>query len=220
MKSSSIISLICDQGFLPLFYDQDKAVSISVVDILYQCGIRTIEYTNRGEHALSNFKAISRERLIRWPGMVLGIGTIKSKSDAISFLDAGADYIISPAMITEVGEMALNSGTLWIPGCMTPTEISLADNAGAKMVKIFPGNILGPGFITAVKDIFPDMLFMPTGGVELQEKNLREWFAAGVCAVGIGSKMISKELLADRNFNEIGSLANNAIELLKIVRYH
>lgn len=218
MNSNSIINLICDQGFLPLFYDQDEEVSISVVDILYKCGIRTIEYTNRGEHALNNFKALSRERSFRWPGMILGIGTIKSKSEAMNFLDAGADYIISPAMITEVGEMALNSGTLWIPGCMTPTEILLAENAGAKMVKIFPGNILGPGFITAVKDIFPDLLFMPTGGVELQEKNLREWFAAGVCAVGIGSKMISKELLADRNFSEIGSLANKAIELLKIVR--
>ncbi|MCG7857810.1 bifunctional 4-hydroxy-2-oxoglutarate aldolase/2-dehydro-3-deoxy-phosphogluconate aldolase [Flavihumibacter sp.] len=218
MKSNSIINLICDQGFLPLFYDKDQEVSISVVDILYKCGIRTIEYTNRGEHALNNFKALSRERSIRWPGMILGIGTIKSKSEALNFLDAGADYIISPAMIPEVGEMALNSGTLWIPGCMTPTEILLAENAGAKMVKIFPGNILGPGFIAVVKDIFPDLLFMPTGGVELQEKNLREWFAAGVCAVGIGSKMISKELLADRNFNEIGSLANKAIELLKIVR--
>jgi 2-dehydro-3-deoxyphosphogluconate aldolase/(4S)-4-hydroxy-2-oxoglutarate aldolase len=106
---------------------------------------------------------------------------------------------------------------LWVPGCLTTTEIANAENAGATLVKIFPGNILGPSYISAVKEIFPGLKFMPTGGVEAEGKNLRSWFDAGVVAVGMGSKLISKSALEDRDYEGIKANTIKALQLIKEV---
>jgi 2-dehydro-3-deoxyphosphogluconate aldolase/(4S)-4-hydroxy-2-oxoglutarate aldolase len=118
---------------------------------------------------------------------------------AETFIDAGADFIICPGLVEEVAEVANKNNMLWVPGCMTPSEIIRAENLGAKMIKLFPGNLLKPEFMTSIKSIFPDLLFMPTGGVSLDKENLEGWFKAGVCAVGMGSKLISKQLLEEKN---------------------
>ena len=152
---------------------------------LYDAGIKTVEYTNRGENALSNFSVMKKMLDADLPGLHLGIGTIKNKEQAKQFIDAGADYIICPSMNEEVASITHDAGLLWIPGCMTATEIAAAENAGATLVKIFPGSLLGPGYIHAIKDLFPGLKFMPTGGVEAEKKNLQSWFASGVVAVGI-----------------------------------
>ena len=128
-------------------------------------------------------------------GMYLGIGTIKNAGQAQAFIDAGADYIISPGLVEDAAEVADKNNLLWVPGCMTPTEIIRAEQLGAKFVKLFPGNILGSAFLQAIKELFPDILFMPTGGVDLDKDNIAGWFKAGVAAVGMGSKLISKPLL-------------------------
>jgi 2-dehydro-3-deoxyphosphogluconate aldolase/(4S)-4-hydroxy-2-oxoglutarate aldolase len=101
---------------------------------------------------------------------------------------------------------------------MTPSEIIKAENHGATIVKLFPGNILGPGFVTAVKELFPNLLFMPTGGVDLSEENLRSWFSAGVCAVGMGSKLISKSLLEKQDYQTIQELTKQALQLIKTLK--
>jgi 2-dehydro-3-deoxyphosphogluconate aldolase/(4S)-4-hydroxy-2-oxoglutarate aldolase len=152
------------------------------------------------------------------PDMLLGIGTIKNKDQAQQYIDAGADYIVCPSMNKKVGKLAQQAGLLWIPGCMTPTEIAAAENAGATIVKIFPGNILGPAFIAAVKELFPNLLFMPTGGVELTEENLGAWFKVGVSAVGMGSKLISKQLVEREDYNEIERLTKQAIQIIQSIK--
>src|SRR5699024_1826929 len=116
--------------------------------------------------------------------------------DTQAFIDAGADFIICPGWIREVAKVADENNLLWIPGCMTPSEIIAAENAGAKMIKLFPGSQLGPGFVKSIKPVFPHLLFMPTGGVDVTKENLTEWFQSGVCAVGMGSKLVRKDLLA------------------------
>ena len=118
----------------------------------------------------------------------------------------------------EVAAAADSVGMLWVPGCMTPTEIIHAENLGAGMIKLFPGNILGPGFVSAIKELFPGLLFMPTGGVDLEEGNLSGWFKAGVCAVGMGSKLLSKNLLEQRNYAAIESLTRQVTEMITRVR--
>ncbi len=218
MTDEKTMALLIRQGMLPLFYDDDAEVCYAVLKALYAAGIRMAEFTNRGVAAFDNFKYLLQKRDQEMQDMLLAAGTIKDGEDAKKFAKAGADCIISPGMIKEVGAAAQEAGLLWIPGCMTPTEIIISENAGARLVKIFPGQLLGPGFIRAIRELFPKLQFMPTGGVEAEPGNLSAWFDAGVCAVGMGSKLISKEILRERNYNEITRLANHAMGIISEVR--
>lgn len=217
-KKEKLLQLIPEQGILPLYFYKDPEVSLQVLRALYNSGIRTVEYTNRGEAALQNFKKMRQLCDSELKEMYLGIGTIKNAESAKTFIDAGADYIISPGLIEEVATIADENNMLWIPGCMTPTEIIKAENLGAKMIKLFPGNILGPEFMSAIKALFPDLLFMPTGGVDLDKDNIANWLKAGVCAVGMGSKLISKQLLEEKNYSKIEELSKKALDILKSLR--
>jgi 2-dehydro-3-deoxyphosphogluconate aldolase/(4S)-4-hydroxy-2-oxoglutarate aldolase len=172
-KKNELLKLIPEQGILPLYFYKDAEVSIEVLRALYKAGIRAVEYTNRGEAALHNFKKMRKVCDAELKGMYLGVGTIKNELMAQTFIDAGADYIICPGLIDEVAKVADKNKLLWVPGCMTPSEIIKAENMGAKMVKLFPGNILGPAFMSAIKELFPGLLFMPTGGVDLIKKILQ-----------------------------------------------
>jgi 2-dehydro-3-deoxyphosphogluconate aldolase/(4S)-4-hydroxy-2-oxoglutarate aldolase len=217
-KKTEILRLIPEQGVLPLFFYKDTEVSIEVLKALYSAGIRAVEYTNRGEAALNNFKKMRQVCNTELKGMYLGVGTIKNAKAAQDFIDAGADYIISPGLVEDAARVADANNMLWVPGCMTPTEIIRAEQLGAKMVKLFPGNILGPSFLSAVKELFPDLLFMPTGGVEAEKENLSGWFKAGVCAVGMGSKLITKAALENRDYEGIKASTLKSLQLIKEVR--
>ncbi|HEY0055369.1 MAG TPA: bifunctional 4-hydroxy-2-oxoglutarate aldolase/2-dehydro-3-deoxy-phosphogluconate aldolase [Pedobacter sp.] len=215
MEQAEILKLIEEQGLLPLYFNEDKEVSINILRALYNAGIRTVEYTNRGEAALRNFAELKRMCETELKGMIIGIGTIKNAESAQSFIDKGADYIISPGLIEDVAIIADNNAMLWVPGCMTPTEIIKAEGLGAKLVKLFPGNMLGPTFLSGIKPLFPNVRFMPTGGVELNKENLTAWFRAGVFAVGFGSNLISKEIMQNKQYE---LLTQNTLEALRIVQ--
>ncbi len=202
-KTVTSLQQIIKQGLLPLYYHPDEKVSIDILKALYAAGIRTVEYTNRGEAALVNFKAMKKVCDAEMKDMLLGVGTIKNASMAEAFMDAGCDYIISPGMVKSVATYCNANNLLWIPGCMTPSEIIVAESMGARLVKLFPGNIIGMAFMQAVKDIFPDLLFMPTGGVDTSKENIAGWFRAGVCAVGMGSKLVSKEIMDNKQYDQL-----------------
>jgi len=217
-KKVTLLKLIPEQGILPLYFYKDTEVSLEVLKALYRAGIRTVEYTNRGEAALQNFKKMRALCDAELKEMYLGIGTIKNGNMAQTFIDAGADFIICPGLVEDVAKVADENKLLWVPGCMTPTEIIRAETLGAKMIKLFPGNILGPEFMSSIKALFPDLLFMPTGGVDLDKENISKWLKAGVCAVGMGSKLISKELLEQKNYAKIEELGRQALEILKSLK--
>lgn len=217
-KKSELLQLIPEQGILPLYFYKDTEVSIQVLKALFNAGIRTVEYTNRGEAALKNFKEMRKVCDSELKGMYLGVGTIKDAASAQAFIDAGADYLISPGLVEDAIKVADKNNILWVPGCMTPSEIIRAEQLGAKMVKLFPGNILGPSFLSAIKELFPNLLFMPTGGVDLDKENISGWFKAGVCAVGMGSKLISKQLLEQKDYAKIEELTREAISIIKSIR--
>ena len=217
-QKTEILELIKTQGVLPLFFYKDADVSIDVLRALYQSGIRTVEYTNRGEAALNNFRKMRAVLDSELKGMYLGVGTIKNAEAAQAFIDAGADYIISPGLVEDAARVADANKMLWVPGCMTPSEIIRAEQLGAKLVKLFPGNILGPSFLSAIKELFPNLLFMPTGGVEVEKENLSGWFRAGVCAVGMGSKLITKSALENKDYERIKTDTQKSLALIKEVR--
>jgi 2-dehydro-3-deoxyphosphogluconate aldolase/(4S)-4-hydroxy-2-oxoglutarate aldolase len=214
-KKNDILQIITDQKLLPLFFNKDVEVSKEVLRALYQAGVRTLEYTNRGEAALQNFKQLRQVCDTELKGMYLGVGTIKNAPAAQAFIDAGTDFIVSPGLVEEVVKIADSHNMLWTPGCMTPTEIIRAEQLGAKLVKLFPGNILGAGFVSAIKELFPDLKFMPTGGVEAEEGNLKGWFKAGVAAVGMGSKLITKELVQQKDYEGLKTATEKALQLIK-----
>lgn len=218
LSKTEIIDLVEQQGILPLFFNEDADTSIQILKALYAAGIRIIEYTNRGETALANFKKLKEECAINYKDMCLGVGTIKTADAANAFINAGADFLISPAWNDEILAVCNEKNYLWIPGCMTPTEIAYAELKDVAMVKIFPGNVLGPSFISAVKEVFPGMKFMPTGGVSLDKDNLTGWFKAGVIAVGMGSKLISKELVNNKDYETIETLTREALEMVKTIK--
>jgi 2-dehydro-3-deoxyphosphogluconate aldolase/(4S)-4-hydroxy-2-oxoglutarate aldolase len=217
-KKAAILELIPQQGILPLYFYKDTAVSMEVLKALYAAGIRAVEYTNRGEAALHNFKEMRKLCDTELKGMYLGIGTIKNGEMAQTFIDAGTDYIICPGLVESVAAVADKNNMLWVPGCMTPSEIIKAETLGAKMIKLFPGNILGPGFLSAIKEIFPNLLFMPTGGVELDKDNIAGWYKAGVCAVGMGSKLITKQLLESKDYAQITKATQDALAIIQSIK--
>jgi 2-dehydro-3-deoxyphosphogluconate aldolase/(4S)-4-hydroxy-2-oxoglutarate aldolase len=215
LKERTIQGLLA-QKLLPLYYHDSPEVSSEILKALYAAGIRMVEYTNRGTRALENFVQM-KKAAASMPGMQLGIGTIKTPEQANDFINAGADYIVCPTVNPEVASVTHQAGLLWIPGCMTPTEIATAEQAGATLVKIFPGNILGPSYITAIKELFPGIRFMPTGGVEVEKENLSTWFKSGVVAVGMGSKLVSKERIEGKRYGDIQKETEKALALIREV---
>jgi 2-dehydro-3-deoxyphosphogluconate aldolase/(4S)-4-hydroxy-2-oxoglutarate aldolase len=168
-------------------------------------------------HALPNFKHLVSLKTTM-PGLILGIGTIKTPQDATSFIEAGADFLISPCFDASVADVAYMHKVLWIPGCMTPTEIHVAQKSGATLIKLFPGNVLGPGFVEAIKTLFTGVDFLVTGGVEPTEQNIGAWFKAGVSGVGLGSKLITKDVLANKNYTQLETQTTQLVQLIKKVQ--
>ena len=199
---------------LPLFYHDDIAICKEIVKALYTAGIRCIEFTNRGPLALENFKLLLADRNENYPDLVLAIGTIQNQKEAQSFIEAGADFLISPFFDQSIADIAYLHKKLWIPGCMTSTEIHMAEIAGCDLIKLFPGNVLGPGFVTAIKPIFPSLSFLVTGGVDTSKENLTAWFKAGVVGVGMGSKLMSEEVLASKNYTVIETETAKALTII------
>lgn len=216
-KDVEIQNLIVNQGILPLYFFEDVNVSVDILKTMYKSGIRIIEYADRGAKALRNFKKLREVCDRELPEMYLGIGTIKNADAAKAYIDAGTDFIVCPGVIEAVGKIALNYDVFWIPGCMTPSEIIHVENMGAQLIKLFPGNTLGIKYIEAIKVIFPDILFMPTGGIEMDEENMRKWFNAGACALG-GSKLITKSILELRKYDELMSSIGRVLNLIQAIR--
>ncbi|MBF7091574.1 bifunctional 4-hydroxy-2-oxoglutarate aldolase/2-dehydro-3-deoxy-phosphogluconate aldolase [Flavobacterium sp. ALJ2] len=212
------IDTIAKQGILPLYYHTDETISLEILKALYRAGIKAVEYTNRGSEAILNFRKMVAIRDLEMPGMLLGIGTIKNIEQAKEYYTAGADFFISPGFVPEVSDYLQSQGILYSPGCMTPTEIITAENAGIKFIKLFPGNILGPEFLSSIKDIFPSLTFMTTGGVDTTYTSIKSWFSAGVIAVGMGSKLISKKRMDEADYNVIENETRKVLETIQIIK--
>jgi 2-dehydro-3-deoxyphosphogluconate aldolase / (4S)-4-hydroxy-2-oxoglutarate aldolase len=197
-KKEKIIQAIIQQGVLPLYFHPDENTVIRVTESLYAAGIRVIEYTNRGKPAMKNFRSLKKICSKHFPDLILGLGTVLDTKAALKAIDLGADFLVSPGYSKELALLAADEKKLWIPGCMTPADLMQVQASGPGLVKIFPANIVGPAFVQAVKEIFPDLFFMPTGGVD--GGNLEAWFKAGVSAVGMGSSLVSRSIMEKRDF--------------------
>jgi 2-dehydro-3-deoxyphosphogluconate aldolase / (4S)-4-hydroxy-2-oxoglutarate aldolase len=214
----TVTDVIVQQGILPLYFNADETVSIDVLRAVYKAGIKAVEYTNRGDAALNNFRKLVETRNAEMSGMLLGVGTVKNLQHAKAYVAAGADFLVSPGFVKEVSDYANSKDIFYAPGCMTPTEIIAAENSGIGFIKLFPGNLLGAEFVSTIKDIFPKLLFMPTGGVDTTKENIESWFKAGVCAVGMGSKLISKKLMEQKDYATMERMTREVLETIASIK--
>jgi len=213
--SSIVYSRIEETPIVPLFFNADLTVAQHVLKACYDGGIRVFEFTNRGAEAPAIFAKLIDYCEKECPDLVLGIGTIYDAKQANEFIAMGADFMLQPFTTPEVGEVCAKHDIPWMPGTMTLTEIRNAEILGAKYVKIFPGNVVGPAFVKAIKGPMPKTKIMVTGGVEPNKESLSSWFGAGAAAVGMGSQLFPADLIAKKDYQ---SISNTISELIKIYR--
>lgn len=205
---------ILHAGIIPLFYHADVEVAKRAVKAAYEGGAAVFEFTNRGSNALKIFhELVSFTK--DFDGFRLGIGTIMNADSAKEFIQAGARFVISPIVRTEVGEICAEDNLPWIPGCATPTEIVTAIDGGAEIVKIFPGSVLGPDFVKSMKQVMPTLKMMVTGGVAPTEQSIGTWLRAGASVVGIGSQLFPPDLVKAGKWDELTTVISETVSLVK-----
>lgn len=215
--SEAIYETMRTSGIVPLFTHEDAGVAQAVVEAAYLGGVRVFEFTNRKKNAYDVFVQMLKY-FEKYPDLMLGIGTIMDATTTKKFVDAGAHFIISPIVKIEMADYCITNGRPWIPGAATITEIVTARENGAEVVKIFPGSVLGPGFVSAVMPVIPDLKLMITGGVEPTEENLSSWFKAGAMCVGLGSQLFTKEILDAKNWELLQQKVADALALVHKIK--
>jgi 2-dehydro-3-deoxyphosphogluconate aldolase/(4S)-4-hydroxy-2-oxoglutarate aldolase len=213
---SEVFTAMKATGVVPVFYHADVEVCKNVVKACYDGGIRVFEFVNRGDFAHEIFSELNKYTLKVLPGMILGVGSLVEPATTAIYIQAGANFIVSPLLNEEMAKVCNRRGVAWSPGCGTISEISKAQELGAEVVKLFPASeIGGPSFVKAVKGPMPWSNIMPTGGVDLSESNLKGWFDAGVVCVGMGSNLFPKAIMDAKNY---GALASTVKELIATIQ--
>ena len=215
--NQQIVAKMKELGLVPLFTHDDIPTAQQVIEAAYRGGVRVFEFTNRRKNSYEVFVAML-DYCKKFPDLMLGIGTVMDGSTTKKFIDAGAHFIISPILKLEMAEVCREHGILWMPGCATLTEIVTAKEHGAQVIKVFPGSVLGPGFVSSIMPVVPDLQLMITGGVEPNEKNLHGWFKAGAMSVGMGSQLFTKEILEKRDWPALEKSVRDILQIIHKIK--
>ena len=213
-----VFAAIEDTGIVPVFYNADIEVSKNVLKACYDGGIRAFEFANRGDHAQEVFKELSKYAVAELPGMILGIGSVVDAGTASIYLQLGANFVVGPLFNPDVAKVCNRRLVPYAPGCGSVTEVGYAQEAGCDLCKVFPGDVLGPAFVKALRAPMPWSKLMVTGGVKPTRENLEAWFNAGVFCVGMGSNLFPKDLIAAGNWPGITALCREALDIVRDVR--
>ncbi len=213
-----VASVMKETGLVPLFFHSDVALGKKVLKACYDGGARLLEFTSRGDFAHEIFGALNKYAIEELPGMIMGVGSITDAGAASTYMLLGANFVVTPVLREDIAIACNRRKVLWSPGCGSLTEIAKAEELGCEIVKLFPGDVYGPQFVKGVKGPQPWTNIMPTGGVSPTEENLKAWFDAGVTCVGMGSKLISKEILANNDFVRLEAKVKEALALIQKVR--
>ena len=207
-----------DNGMVPLFFHSDIEVSKKVLKACYDGGSRLMEFTSRGDFAHEVFGALNKYALAELPGMMLGVGSITDAAAASVYMSLGANFIVTPVFREDIAIACNRRKVLWSPGCGTLTEIARAEELGCEIVKLFPADIYGPEFIKAIKGPCPWTNIMPPGGVYPTVESLSSWLNAGATCVGLGSQLISKELLEKQDYEGLKNKVSDVLNIIKDIR--
>ncbi|MGB3585065.1 MAG: bifunctional 4-hydroxy-2-oxoglutarate aldolase/2-dehydro-3-deoxy-phosphogluconate aldolase [Tunicatimonas sp.] len=210
-----VLSKMHETGIVPVFFHKDIEVAKQVLKACYDGGIRVFEFTNRGDYAHEVFGELNKYAEQTVPEMILGVGSIVDAGTASLYIQLGSNFIVSPILSTDMAKVCNRRKISWSPGCGSLSEISYAEELGADIVKIFPATqVGGPEFIKGVAGPSPWTSIMPTGGVSPTEENLSAWIKAGAACVGMGSQLITKDIIKENNYNLLTERSRSAMDII------
>jgi len=215
----TVLSAMIDQGVIPVFYHPDVEVCTKVIQACANGGAKCIEFTNRGEFAAHVFFEVTRHFSKADPSVIMGVGSVVDAPTAGIYIANGARFVVGPLINADVAKVCNRRKIPYSPGCGSATEIGYAEELGCEIVKVFPGgSVGGPEFVKAMLGPCPWTRIMPTGGVDATEESLSQWFKAGVACVGVGSNLITKELLAAKDYAGLEKKVGETIALIRKIR--
>lgn len=214
-----VLNAMYDISVVPVFYHPDFETSKNVVAAISRGGCKLVEFVNRGDHAFEVFSELDRHFAKADPTLILGVGSIVDPYTAALYINCGANFVVGPSLNEEVGKLCNRRMIPYSPGCGSASEISDAQELGCEIVKVFPGKeVGGPSFVKSVMGPMPWTRIMPTGGVEPSEESLTSWLSAGVAAMGMGSNLITKELLAAKDWAGIEAKVRETVARVKSIK--
>jgi 2-dehydro-3-deoxyphosphogluconate aldolase/(4S)-4-hydroxy-2-oxoglutarate aldolase len=214
-----VLRAISETGLVPVFYHPEVEVAFEAARACAKGGSRLFEFTNRGDMAHRVFEALEARVAKELPSLILGVGSIGDPYTAALYVASGAAFVVGPVLDPATARFSNRRKIAYIPGCGSATEISNAEELGAEIVKVFPGDSVGgPDFVRAIRGPSPWTSLMPTGGVEATEASLRAWFQAGVVAVGIGTGLLTKDSVASRDWTAVEGRVRQVLEWIREAR--
>jgi 2-dehydro-3-deoxyphosphogluconate aldolase/(4S)-4-hydroxy-2-oxoglutarate aldolase len=214
-----VLNTILEGGLVPVFYNSDPDTAIETVKAVHRGGCRVFEFTNRGDFAPDVFAEIEHFCAAELPDMVTGVGSVTDPYTAALYIARGANFVVGPVFSPETARLCNRRKVAYSPGCGSASEIADAEECGCEIIKVFPGGqVGGPAFVKSVLGPMPWTMIMPTGGVDVTEESLTGWFNAGAACVGIGSKLITKDLVAARDFDGITANVERTVSLIDRIR--
>lgn len=213
------LNYINENKVVPVFYNSDVDISINVMKSLHNGGIKILEFTNRGDFALEVFNELEKYCQKNLPDMILGAGSISDETMANMYISSGSNFIVGPLTNKNVAIACNRKKVPYMPGCLTPTEISEAEELGCDVVKVFPADsVSGPNFIKSVLAPMPWSWIMPTGGVDMEKEGLKKWLSSGVFSVGMGSNLFTKEIIQDKDWALLESQCKKLVETINKIK--
>ena len=213
-----VLQTAAEQGMVSLFYHPDIVLGKKVLKACYDGGARIMEFTNRGDYAHEVFAELNKFCERELPEMILGVGSVTDAGTAALYIQLGANFIVTPSLREDVIKVCNRRKIPCMPGCGSLSEIGTAEELGCDVVKLFPGSTYGPGFVKAIKAPQPWTSIMPTGGVTPARDNLETWFNAGVICVGMGSKLISKDMLQNQELDRLKESVRVTLDLIREIK--
>jgi 2-dehydro-3-deoxyphosphogluconate aldolase/(4S)-4-hydroxy-2-oxoglutarate aldolase len=219
MKRLDVVLKIRESGAIPLYYNPDINVMKEVISACYRGGMHIFEFTNRGDLAHELFADLVKWGRAEFPDLILGVGTIVDAGTCSLYIQLGAKFIVSPLLSEDMARVCNRRKVLWVPGCATASEIGKAEELGAELVKLFPGPTVGGAkFLKAYLGPCPWSNIMPSGGVSPTQENLKEWFDSGAFCVGMGSQLITKEIISKGDYKKLEETAREAMDIIAKLR--
>lgn len=215
----AVLNAIFEVGVVPVFYHKDAKTTIGVIEACAAGGARVVEFTNRGDLAYRVFAEAMQHVIDHKVDVILGVGSVVDAPTAALYIASGANFVVGPLLNPEVARLCNRRKIAYSPGCGSASEIAQAEELGVEIVKVFPGKeVGGPGFVKSVLGPCPWTRIMPTGGVDATRESLEAWFKAGVACVGIGSNLVTKEVLERKDFAALTRNARQVVEWVKEIK--
>jgi len=218
-KRLEVLNAIAETGVAPVFYHGDLETVKAVARACVAGGVRVLEFTNRGDFAWEVFAGLEKFCARELPAAVCGAGSVLDPATAALYINSGACFIVGPATNPEVAKLCNRRKVAYVPGCQTVSEVSYAEELGCEVVKVFPAKAAGgPEFVRELLAPMPWSSIMPTGGLDVTRESLEPWFKAGVVAVGMGSKLISSDIIKAHDWEGLTRRCRDLVSLIRELR--